>query len=347
MGFSVPMRRPLVLVTGGAGFVGTQLCRFLVAQGFAVRSLDIAPARSVELTAVEFIRGDIRDAAVVAEAMRGAGYVVHAASASATRPDDVIYSTGVMGTWNVLQAAARNRVARVVFLSSSTVYGTHEHHLMHEVDELYGCGPYAEAKIEAEYLCQGARLGGVSVSILRCADIIGPGHSGALEPLFNLASRGRHFPMLGTGRQPCQILDVEDVCDAIYRCLVMRVGLANDTFNLASSEFTTVHECFQAVLDSAGCGKRVISLPSGLGTPVLALLESLRLGSLCEWGRVRVGAENSLSVRHIDSRLDFRPRQSARAALLRHYVGYPRSHEPTAHGRQRLTHSARYEGVSP
>ena len=76
------MTRPLVLVTDGAGFLGAQLCRFLVAQGFAVRALDIAPARPVELPAVEFIRGDIRDAAVVARAMHGVGYVVHAAAAA-------------------------------------------------------------------------------------------------------------------------------------------------------------------------------------------------------------------------------------------------------------------------
>ena len=75
------------------------------------------------------------------------------------------------------------------------------------------------------------------------------------------------------------------------------------------------------------------------------LLESLQLGALCPWSRRGVGAENSLSVRHIDSKLEFRPRHSARAALVRNYAGYLRSHcQPTAR-RQPLTHSAQYEGV--
>jgi nucleoside-diphosphate-sugar epimerase len=320
------MTRPLVLVTGGAGFLGAQLCRFLLAQGFAVRSLDSAPGRSVEPAAVEFIRGDIRDAAVVAEAMRGVGYVVHAAAAAAAQPDDVIYSTSVMGTWNVLQMAARNRVARVVFLSSSAVYGTHEHHLMHEADVLNGCGSYAESKIEAEYLCQGARLGGVCVSILRCADIVGPDCGGIFAELFDRAARGRHFPLRGAGRQACQVLDVEDVCDAIYRCLVMRAGLVNDTFNLGSSDFATLRECLQGVLDRAGHGKRVIGWRP--------------------WGRVSVGADNSLSVRHIESKLDFRLRHAARAALVRQYTGYLRLHRPIGPGSPAVPHSAQYEGVS-
>src|SRR5581483_2355510 len=140
------------------------------------------------------------------KAMRDVGYVVHAASAAVHQTHDAIYSTGVMGTWNVLQAAARNLASRVVFISSSAVYGAQEHRLMHETDELHGCGPYAESKIEAEYLWQGARLGGLCVSILRCADIIGPGRSGIFEPLFNLARLAHHFPILGSGRHPCQVL---------------------------------------------------------------------------------------------------------------------------------------------
>ena len=72
------------------------------------------------------------------------------------------------------------------------------------------------------------------------------------ETLFDRAARGQHFPMLGSGRQACQVLDVEDVCDAIYLCLVMRAGLVNDTFNLGAADYTAVRDSFQAVLDSDG-----------------------------------------------------------------------------------------------
>ena len=338
------MTRPLVLVTGGAGFLGVQLCRFLLTQGFAVRSLD---SRAPEAQAIDFVHGDIRDAAVVGQAMRGVGYVVHAASAAPTASADDIYSTGVLGTWNVLQAALVHRVSRMVFVSSSAVYGTHEHHLMYEADELHGCGAYAESKIEAEYLSQGARLTGMCVSVLRCADMIGPGRAGVFERLYHQASRGRHFPILGQGQQPCQVLDIEDVCEAIYLCLVMRASLANDTFNLGSADFASVRDTFQAVLDSAGYGKRVLSLPAAPAAAVLRLLDSMRLGSLCPWTADTVGVDSYLSVRHIDSKLEFRPRHSARAALVRNYTGYLRLHQQAGAKSAALTPSARYEGVSP
>ena len=332
------MTRPLVLITGGAGFLGTQLCRFLLAQGFAVRSVDIAPSRLAEQASFECIRGDIRDPVVVATAMRGVGYVVHAAAADRAQPGDVIYSTGVTGTWNVLQAAARSRVDRVVFLSSSAVYGAHEHHLMHEGDELLGKGPCAESKIEAESLCQGARLSGMCVPILRCADIVGPGSSGLYGQLFESAAAGRHFPIPGPGWRTCQVLDLDDVCDAVYQCLVIRAALVNDTFNLAARDFSTVRDCFQAVLDRAGHGRRLISLPRVLAA-ALAMLGSS--------SPVPVVADNALSVRHIDNKLDFRARHLSHAALLRHYTGYLRMREPTARRSPELTHSARYEGVLP
>lgn len=341
---SRPMTRPLVLVTGGAGFLGVPLCRFLLAQGFAVRSLD---SRASGSRAVDSIQGDIRDAALVAQAMRGVGYVVHAAAAAPTASPDTLYSTGVLGTWNVLEAALRNRVSRMVFVSSSAVYGIHEHHLMHEADELHGYGAYAESKIEAEHLSQGARLNGLCVPILRCADMIGQGRPGVFERLYRLAARGRHVPILGSGQQPCQAVDVEDVCEAIYLCLVMRASLVNDTFNLGAADFATVRDSFQAVLDSTGYGKRVVSLPAAPAAAVSTLLESLRLGSLCPWSGATVGVSSYLSMRHIEVKLDFRPRHSARAALVRNFLGYQRSHQQPGARRAALAHSARYEGLSP
>lgn len=284
------MRRPSVLVTDGTGFPGAQLCRFLAAQGFAVRSLD---------------SGAVRDPSMVAAAMRGVGYVVHTAAAD---------------TRNVLQAAVRNRVDRVVFLSSSAVYGAHEHHLMHEADELRGSGPEAASRIEAEYLCQDARLGGLCVPILRCADIVGPGCGGLYGQLFEYAAAGRHFFISAPGWRTCQVLDLEDVCAAVYRCLTLRAALVNDTFNLGAADFSTVRDCFQAVLDQAGHGKRVISLPWPLAA-ALRVLESRQ--------PVPVVADNALSVRHIENKLDFRARHSSPATLLRHAPVISR--EPTSY----------------
>ena len=94
---------------------------------------------------VEVIRGDIRDKSLLDRAMEGADYVVHTAAALPLLPED--YTTDVEGTRNVLEAALRHRVKRVVHVSSTAVYGIPDHHL-YETDKLEGVGPYGQAKIQ-------------------------------------------------------------------------------------------------------------------------------------------------------------------------------------------------------
>jgi nucleoside-diphosphate-sugar epimerase len=315
------MTQPLVLVTGASGFLGGHVCRYLLGRGYAVRSLDSAPCEHPERDSIDVMLGDIRDPVLVGHAMRGVTGVVHAASAAPTQSADEILSTGVAGTWTVLQTALRNHVARFVYVSCSSVYGTQAHHLMHEGDPLLGRAPRAAAKIEAESLCQAARLTGSCVSILRPTRLIGP-EGGSLERLFACARAGRDFRILGRGNQPCQILDVEDLCAAIHSCLIMRADLVNDTFNVGPSAPSTVRASFQSVLDRAGRGNRVLGLAEQPGTAVARLFEHLQRSNWCPWYYDSLCRDNSVSVRHIDRKLDFRPYHSTLAALLRNYDAY-------------------------
>jgi nucleoside-diphosphate-sugar epimerase len=318
------MTKPLVLITGGAGFLGINLCRFLLARGYAVRSLDIAPFDHPERTTVDVMLGDIRDSPVVAQAMQDVSCVVHAAAAAPLSAAEEIFSANVAGTWTVLQTAMRNRVPRFVFLSSTVVYGAQAHRLMREGDPLLGTGRYAEAKIEAEHLCEAARLSGTCIAVLRPTSFVGPGRHGVFETLFDFAFDGCNFPVLGSGKKPSQVLDVEDVCEAIHLCLVMRPDLVNDTFNLGARVSGTVRECFQAVLDRAGHGKRVISIPEAPAVALLKLLGRLQRSPLYPWIRETARQETYVSVRHIDGRLGFCPRHSSQDALLRNYDRYAR-----------------------
>jgi nucleoside-diphosphate-sugar epimerase len=318
------MMKPSVLITGGAGFIGINLCRFLLARGYEVRSLDIAPFHHPERAMVDVMLGDVRDSAIVAQAMRGVSCVVHAASAPTLSTAEEIFSANVVGTGTVLQTAVRHRVPRFIFLSSTAVYGVQAHHLMHEGDPLHGTGSYAEAKIGAEHLCEASRLSGSCVTILRPTTIVGPGRRGVLEALYEFAFEGRNFPTLGSGRTPSQVLDVADACEAIYQCLVMRPDLVNDTFNLGPPVFGTIREGFQTVLDRAGHGKRVIVIPRGPASALLKLLEHLRRSPSYPWIHDTAGEATYVSVRHIDGKLGFRPRYSSSDALLRHYELYAR-----------------------
>ena len=309
-------------MTGGSGFLGINLCRYLLERGFAVRSLDTAPFDYPERDAVEAVLGDIRDRNTVDRAMRDVGVVVHAAAVLPLSSRADIFSTDVTGTGVVLDSAVQHGVARVIFTSSTAVYGIPEHHALREDDELQGVGPYGEAKIEAEKLCVAYRNRGRCVSILRPKSFVGPERLGVFELLYEWAYDGRHFPVLGSGNNRYQLLDVEDLCRAIYLCTTLDVERVNDTFNVGANEFGTMRENFQAVLDRAGHGKRVIGLPAQPAIWALRLLERLHVSPIYPWIYETAAQESSVSTQRIAEKLDFVPRYSNREALVRNFDWY-------------------------
>jgi nucleoside-diphosphate-sugar epimerase len=311
-----------VLVTGGSGFLGINLCRYLLERGFAVRSLDIAPFDYPERDAVEAVLGDIRDRDTVDRVMQEVDLVVHAAAALPLSSRADIFSTDVTGTAIVLEGAFQHDVTRFVFTSSTAVYGIPEHHALRESDTLHGVGPYGEAKIEAEKLCVAYRNRGRCVSILRPKSFVGPERLGVFELLYDWAYDGRHFPVLGAGDNRYQLLDVEDLCRAIYLCMTLDVDRVNDTFNVGANEFGTMRENFQAVLDRAGHGKRVIGLPARPAIRALRLLERLHLSPIYPWIYDTAAQESFVSTQRIAEKLGFVPRYSNREALVRNFDWY-------------------------
>lgn len=310
------------VVTGGAGFLGINLVRFLLAEGHIVRSLDVAAFDYPERERVEVLDGDIRDAEAVKRAMRGADVVVHAAAALPLYDEAEIRSVEVDGTRALLDAARAEGVSRFVYISSTAVYGIPDHHPIREDDRLEGVGPYGEGKIDAEALCLEARADGLCVPILRPKSFVGPERLGVFAMLYEWAADGHNFPVLGRGDNLYQLLDVEDLCRAIHLTATLDPERVNDTFNVGAKAFGTMREDFQAVLDHAGHGKRVIGIPKGPAILALRLLERLGLSPLYQWIYETAGKESFVSIERIGSRLGFEPRYSNREALIRNYDWY-------------------------
>jgi len=272
------------LVTGGAGFLGINLVRHLLASDHEVTSLDMAEFDYADCRdRIRIITGDVRDRDDVRQAMDGADIVVHSAAALPLYKREDIFSTNVEGTRNVLEAAERQGVDRVIYVSTTAVYGIPDHHPIDENDRLDGVGPYGEAKILAEQVCLEYRDAGLCAPILRPKSFIGPERLGVFVLLYDWAKDGKNFPVIGSGDNRYQLLDVEDLCDAIYLAATLNRSIVNDTFNIGAKAFGTMKEDFQAVLDHAGFGKRIITFPAGPVIAVLKVLEFLHLSPLYQW----------------------------------------------------------------
>ena len=311
------------LVTGGAGFLGINLVRYLLGKDHQVTSLDVAEFDYPDCRdKVRIVTGDIRETIKVAEAMEGVQIVVHCAAALPLYKKEDIFSTDVDGTRNVIEAASHQGVERFIHVSSTAVYGIPDHHPIYEDDELDGVGPYGEAKILAEEVCLEHRAAGMCVPMLRPKSFIGPERLGVFAMFYDWAKDGHGFPMIGSGNNRYQLLDVEDLCEAIYVTATLDKDIVNDTFNIGAKEFKTMKEDFQAVLDCAGFGKKIRGFPAGPVIAVLKILEFLKLSPLYKWVYETASQESFVSIEKAERVLGFVPRYSNKDALIRNYHWY-------------------------
>ncbi|MBX3027559.1 SDR family oxidoreductase [bacterium] len=238
----------LYLITGGAGFIGSNLADALVRDGERVRIFDdFSSGRIENLLAVreriEIVEGDLRDFDAVRRAMRGVNYVSHqGALRSVERSvDDPMSSNAVnvQGTLNVLQAAREAGVTRVAYASSSSAYGDTE--VLPKTEDLAPApiSPYAVSKLAAEHYCRVySRLYGLETVSLRYFNVFGPKQSpeskyAAVVPLFlRAAFQGEPLEIHGDGLQSRDFTYIDNVVLA-NRLAMATPGVGGSVFNVA------------------------------------------------------------------------------------------------------------------
>lgn len=302
--------------------MGINLVRYLLERGHEVRSYDIAPFDYPEAARISVLQGDIRNRSLHQAAFEDIDVVVHCAAALPLADPTEIHSTNVDGTRIMLEASREHGIDRFIHISSTAVYGIPDHHPLIEGDPLVGVGPYGESKVEAERVCEEYRDQDVILPVLRPKSFVGPERLGAFELLYSLASDGHNFPVLGSGENLYQLLDVDDLNQAVLLCAEGAEDVVNDTFNIGAEEFGTLRESFQAVLGRAGFGKRIISIPSGPSVWALRTLEAMHLSPLYKWIYETATKDSFVSIEHAKSRLGYAPIYSNVDALIRNYEWY-------------------------
>jgi nucleoside-diphosphate-sugar epimerase len=327
-----------IYITGISGFLSINLVRYLLARGYhQISGIDLVDFTYPEREKIQFLQGDIRDREAVRKSMAGADLVIHTAAALPLYTPEDIYTTDVVGTRILLEQAQQYGVKRFIHISSTAVYGVPDHHPLYEHDPLIGVGPYGKAKIEAEQVCLEFRQKGMCVPILRPKSFVGPERLGVFAIFYEWASQGKNFPMIGSGKNRYQLLDVEDLCQAIHSCMTLDPAQVNDTFNIGAAEFTTMREDYQAVLDEAGFGKKIIPFPAAPVVLALKILEKLNLSPLYPWIYETASKDSFVSIEKAQKLLGFNPQYSNKEALLRNYRWYLANQDHLSEG-EGVTH---------
>ncbi|MBI4514442.1 MAG: SDR family oxidoreductase [Deltaproteobacteria bacterium] len=270
----------MYLVTGGAGFIGASLAEALVARGERVRIFDdFSTGLRENLAAiadrVEVIVGDLRDLAAVRRAMAGVQYVSHqAALRSVPRSvDDPLSSDAVNthGTLHVLMAAREAKVRRVVYASSSSVYGDSEVLPKAEDQPTMPISPYAVSKLAGEQYCRVfTRLYGLETVGLRYFNVFGPKQSpeskyAAVVPLFiRAALRDEPLEVHGDGEQSRDFTYIDNVVQANLLSFTAPKA-AGEAFNIACNERHSVIEIARTVERLLGHQLKINHTPTRAG----------------------------------------------------------------------------------
>lgn len=259
------LRGATCLVTGGAGFIGSHLCRGLLGAGARVRILDdfsTGHRRNV-VDGAEVVEGSVADEGAVAKAVSGCGVVFHLAAMvsvpqSVAEPDLCVRSN-IIGTQRVLSGAKTAGSRRVVLASTCAVYGDQPSMPSREGDQTTCCSPYAASKLAGEGLMQAfARTGGPSTACLRFFNVYGPGQDpksayAAVISAFAAALKEKRTPTIfGDGEQTRDFVFVEDVVRAIMLAGASQTDLKGEVFNVGTGRRTSLLGLLAAMAKIAG-----------------------------------------------------------------------------------------------
>jgi len=284
------------LVTGGAGFIGSSIARRLVADGHDVRIVDNfvnGSSDNVPETA-ELIEADIRDLDIIRKACANVEVVFHqAALRSVPRSvEDPIEtnSCNVEGTVSVLVAAKDAGVRRVVYASSSSVYGDQAQPVRRETDPVQPASPYGVSKLAAELYCRTwTQLHGFSTVSLRYFNVFGPrqprdsAYAAVFPAFIGAVLDGRPADVHWDGEQSRDFTYIDDVVEANLLAASAPASADGSVFNIGAGRPKTVNDVLKAVSDAAGTWIEPNRLPKRQGDLRHSLADTTEAKSVLGW----------------------------------------------------------------
>lgn len=307
------------LVTGGSGFFGQAVVEKLLARGETVRVFDLNPS-AVSHPNLEVVIGDIRDRAAVARASEGVTTVFHnVAQVPLAKDIAAFWSVNRDGMTAVLDAALGAGVQRVVYTSSSAVFGIPKSNPVTEETPPSPGEDYGAAKLAGEVLCREYAERGLDYAIIRPRTIMGHGRLGIFQILFEWIHQGRNLPVLGPGDNLYQFVHADDLADA---CILARGAPPRAVYNIGAKEILTMRETLEGVVRHAGSLSKVKSVPKGLATAGMRLANSVGLSPLGPYHALMYGESLYFDISKAERELGYAPRYSQSEMFAASYDWY-------------------------
>ncbi len=263
-----------VLVTGGAGFIGSHVVDRLINEGYNVRVLDDLSTGKLEniqghvdAGETDFVKGDIRDESTVEKCLDGIDYVAHLAAltsvTSSIKNPDATFDINLLGTLCLIRSSIKRKVRRFVFASSCAVCGEPKALPVNEDDPVNPISPYAESKLLAErYLLGFCERGLLQSVILRFFNVYGPRqglneYSGVITRFIDYSRRELPLAIFGDGLQTRDFVYTSDIAEAVSASL-KRKGIEGKIFNVSYGKPVSISQLAKLILELTGSKSEIM-----------------------------------------------------------------------------------------
>ena len=312
------------LITGGSGYFGSLLRDRLKAHGQSVRIFDLSDAGD-RTKDVEFIGGDIRNEGQVKDACDDCEVVYHCVAQVPLAKDKHLFeSVNIQGTENLLKAALGAKARKVIYVSSSAVFGAPKSNPVNEQTVPTPAEAYGRAKLEGETLCKKYSQQGLDISVIRPRTIMGHGRLGIFQILFEWIRTGYNVPVLGKGDNVYQFVHADDLAEA---CILAAGRAGTATYNCGTDRFGTMREVLENLCAHAKTGSKVKSVPMSPAVAFMNLTSAVGLSPLGPYHAMMYGRSLYFDITKAKTDLGWQPKYSNNEMFVHSYDWYVKNRE--------------------
>ena len=310
-------------ITGGAGFFGTVLKRYLSEKGAESVIFDLVPDRDNVPNTVA-VQGDLCSASQLEDCFKKYApfdVVFHVAAqlAHSVKDRDFLWRSNVDGTKNVVEMAIKYKVPHLVFTSSNCLWGVPMGRKIVETDPPHPVEIYGKSKWEGEKVLLDYK-DSLNISIIRCPTITDAGRLGLLAILFEFIEENRKVYLVGGGDNVYQFIYARDLADACVKAYERTDS--TELFNIGSDSVKSLKEVYQYVIEKAGSSSRLVSLPKGPTVLAMKLCYMLGLSPLGPYQYKMIAESFVFDTQKIKTMLDWKPTLTNEEMLFKAYEYY-------------------------
>jgi len=303
------------LVTGGSGFFGGYLVQKLISKFYNVSIFDLNPS---SYSGVKTILGDIRNKDQLEKSLENIDIIFHnVAQVPLSNNKKLLWDVNFEGTKNLLELSFKNKIKKIVFTSTSAVYGVPINNPVSEITEPLPLEDYGKAKLAAENLCRlYSNQYNLDVTIIRPRTILGAGRLGIFEFLFDWIKNDYPVPVFNNGKNIYQFIHASDLADA---CILSSKQIGYNEYNVGAVQYGTMHDLINNLINSVQSKSRIVSLPMIFFEKIMNFTSKIGISPFSPYHSLMYGRSLYFDISKIKKELNFEPKYSCDKAILESY----------------------------